>query len=263
LEPRPLELTCTVAAFTWGLTQALRESFWPLYAVRAQLRRGRLYLAAVPSPHAERDLVNRVRLMRETPLRHLRDLPAAWERDGRSEVLRYEAAMHAFLPEEDLPAEGLGEAFFRLKRARADQWCAALRVGVCPTVMIRQGVGDTPQEEAMVVVAEVQAVLAQGARAFAAALRRTGQRLAQAASIATPEDVLWLEYREVQSALAGGGAFHAKVAERRDAATRPASTAPPALGPPLAPDAPANYLLPEVLELVGIAVARGGRGDVR
>src|SRR5581483_332849 len=130
IHPLPLQLTCEVAAFTFGLTQALRESFWPLYAVRARVTSGQLYLGAVPSPHAEEDLENRMRLMRETPLRYLRDLRGAWEREGEPEIRRYEATMAAF-PPDGMDGAELGEALFLLRRARADQWCAVLRVVIC------------------------------------------------------------------------------------------------------------------------------------
>lgn len=254
LRPRPLEYTCTVASFAWGLTQALRESFWPLYALRTRLIEGRLYLAAVPSPHAERDLENRVRLMRETPLRHVRNIRAAWERDGLPEVERYDAQMEAF-PPDALAGDELGEAFFHLKRARADQWCATLRVAVCPTVMIRQGIGETPIHEAMAVVKEVVAALQRGDRVFATALQRAGERLARAGCIGAPEDVGWLEYAEMRAALERGGAYHPRVAQRRSSAADRPRTPPPVVGPPLSPDAPPLYLLPDVLELIGVECA--------
>jgi hypothetical protein len=203
-----------------------------------------------------------MRLMRETPIRHMRNIRAGWERDGLPEVLRYDALMEAF-PPGDLAGEELGEAFFRLKRARADQWCAVLRVVICPTVMIKHGAGahgagehgagETPLHEAMGVVEEAGAALQRGDRIFAAALERTGERLARVGCIAAPEDIAWLEYAEVRTALETGNAYQVAVAQRKGSAPAGLLPAPLIVGPPLSADAPALYLLPDVLELIGVA----------
>lgn len=255
-QPRPLDYTCEVAAFSWGLTQAFTISYWPLYEVRARLIAGHLYLATVPSPHAERNLENRIQLTRETPLRYMRDLRAAWEREGRREVDEYNQRMAAF-PPADLSGAELGEALFRLKRVRADQWCAPVRAVTCPAVICMQGYGETPRDEAIAVAEEARELLRRGGAIFGAALDRTGRLLARAGCIEAPGDIAWLEYAEVRAALEQGGAYQETVATRRSQAGNVATEPGPArIGPRLPTDAPCMYLVREVLDLIGVDLAR-------
>ena len=254
LRPLPLEYTCEIAAFTWGLTQALTESYWPLYQVRSRLLDGQLYLAVVPSLHAERDLENRMNLMREYALRYTRDIRAGWERAGSREVAEYSSRMTGFPPVESSRGE-LAEAFFHLKRARGDQWCAALRVVFCPAALVKLGFGTTAPDEAMSVVGEARQEIQRGGRELAAALERTGARLAHANCIDAATAVAWLEYEEVVAALERGNRYQATVAHRRSRAKNPSGDSPAMIGPALPTDAPRLYLLRDVLDLIGVECA--------
>ncbi|MBM2810778.1 MAG: hypothetical protein HW416_1537 [Chloroflexi bacterium] len=254
--PRPLEYSCEIAALTWGLTQAFTISYWPLYELRSSLIDGQLYLGVAPSPHAEGDLENRKRLTTETPLRYTRNIRAAWERGGRREVEDYTERMAAF-PPAGVDGEELGEAFFKLRRVRADQWCAPSRAVICPAVICTLGSGETPVDVAMEVAREARDLIGRGGAAFDAALNRAGERLAQAGCIDAAADVAWLEYSEVRAALELPSKYQATVRERQ-ARAESIMAAPGAgtVGPPLPPDAPRMYLVRDVLELVGVELAR-------
>jgi hypothetical protein len=250
--PRPLEYTLGVQAFTYGVAHALESLNCPLYDVRSRLFDGQLYLAAVPSAMAERDLERRMMRMRDATLRFSRNIRAPWEREIRREVQEYNERMAAFPPRGATTAE-IAAGLFAFKRVRANQWFAPTRAVIAPTAMLQAGIGDTPLEDAMAVVQEVRdLVVDQGTAIFDAAIEQVAARLVQAGSIDRPDDVVWLEYGEVRDALEHGSSRQAMVAARQAEAAHAGSNGGPAtIGPTLPADAPRMYLLREVLALLG------------
>lgn len=250
--PRPLEHTLHAQAFVFGLSRALESLYFPLYEVRARLFGGELYLASVPSAMAEHDLEAQLHRLRDSAIRFSRDIRAFWERAVRAEVEEYNERMAAFAAADVKDAE-IADDLPRLKRVRANQWFAPIRAVIAPAVLLEQGVGQTPRDEAVAAVEEVrELVTRQGGAAFDAALARVGQRLASNGSINGPDDIQWLEYEEVREGLCGGENYGSVVAQRRAAPDASAGRTPrEQIGPPLPSNAPRMYLLREVLEVIG------------
>jgi hypothetical protein len=161
--PSLVEFRMSVAAFVFGVSRALESLYFPLHELRAKLFAGELYLAAVPSAIAERDLEAHRRRMCDSALRFTRDLRAAWQRT-RPEVEEYTRFFEGFH----------GDDLFRLRRVRANQWFAGVRAVVAPVaLLLYEGIGQTPREDALAVLAEArEAVVEQGGAAFEAALAR-------------------------------------------------------------------------------------------
>lgn len=248
--PRPLEYSFEVQAFAFGVSRALESSYFPLYEVRSRLIDGRLYLAAVPSAMAEQDLDGQLGRMRDTGLRFTCNLRGTWERAIRREVEVYNDAMSAFPPVAVTPAE-VADGLLRLRRARANQWFAATRAVYTPVAMMQRESAAPPSEEATAVLEEARRLVrTRGTRLVRAALVRVGQRLAEAGRIEAPEEVWWLDLREVREALVEQKEYRATVAERRHRAARPRRVREATIGPPLPSDAPRMYLLKEVLALL-------------
>jgi hypothetical protein len=249
--PTPLEFTLHVEAFVFGLSRALESLYFPLYEVRARLFDGELYLAASPSAMAEGNLEAQLQRLRDSAIRFSRDIRSFWERTVRAEVLEYNERMSAFAPDSATDAE-VADELPRLQRVRANQWFAPIRAVIAPAVLLEQGVGQTPRDEALAVVEEVrELVVRQGSMIFEAALERIVRRLAARGSLKAPDDIRWLGYDEVRGTLRTGGSYAPIVAERRSAANATAVEEPPAwIGPPLPSDAPRMYLLRDVLDLI-------------
>jgi hypothetical protein len=249
--PRPLEATLTAHAFAFGLTHGLISLYLPLSEVRARIVDGQFYLAAVPSPLADRDLNAQMRRVRDSSLRFSRNLRASWERIGRSEAEEYNTRLAAFPPADASDAE-VAAGLPMLRRNRGNQWFITIRMAFATSAMLRARGGDFPQDDAVAVLADARALVVQrGAAELEAAIRRVGERLVRSGCIATPDDVYWLDIDEAQAALARGGDQRSLVeSHRAEAANRPETAAPEMIGPPLPTDAPRMYLLGEILALI-------------
>ncbi|HLG72289.1 MAG TPA: hypothetical protein VK009_17870 [Chloroflexota bacterium] len=164
--PNPHELL-DAQAFAFGASRALESLYFPMSEIRARLIDGELHLTVAPSGTASRDLELHKKNMRDSALRFSRGVRAAWQR-VRPQVEEYSAFFEAFDPgKSDL---------FRLKRVRANQWFAPMRAVVAPTaLLLYEGIGQTPREDALAAVAEVRhEVIDRGRALFYQALDRAG-----------------------------------------------------------------------------------------
>jgi hypothetical protein len=249
----PLELTCAVHAFTYGLTHALESQYFPLYEVRSRSIDGQLYLAVVPSGLADRDIEARIRNVSERTIR-FRDILGGWQRDIRPQVQEDLERMAAF-PPPGVSGEPLHEAWLRFRRVRANQWFAPIRAVVCPTAFLKTGLSDARSGEALQAVEEVRdVVIREGTRVFDAAIERVGNMLVRAGCLDAADDVLWLDFEEVSTALeSGAGAYQETVARRKTVAA-PADKAqgPATVGAPLDRNDRRLFLLPEIFDLLGV-----------
>ena len=254
LLPRPLDYTLEVHALVFGLSYALESIEFPLYQLRSRLINGRVYLAAVPSAMAENNLAQRLKNIHAQSARFTRNIQRAWERQIKPELERY----HRWFEEAGNftgSSSELSELVRRLRRARGNQWFAALRGILAPTVLLQQNVdefGAAIVETAQQLTREAVASVAErGGELVALALMKAGQRLADAHAIDQPEDVFWLEWTEVRELLRSAEDRRTLIAQRQKAAGQDYSvTMPQAIGPVLPADAPRMYLLPEVLRLL-------------
>ncbi len=251
--PTPLELTGAVHAFTYGLTHALESLYFPLYEIRERSVEGQLYLAVVPSGLADRDIEARIRNVNDRTIR-FRDVLGTWRDDVRPQVQEDLERMAAF-PPTGVSGEELHEAWFRLRRIRANQWFAPVRAVVCPTALLQGGVGKGRLDEALHAIDEFRdLVIRKGAKAFDDAIARVGQHLARVGCIDAPDDVRWLEFDEVSQALeAGGGRRQDDVARRKaEARSSAAKQGPDIVGAPLIRDDRRLFLLPQIFALLGV-----------
>jgi hypothetical protein len=249
--PKPLELTCAVHAFAYGLTHALESQYFPLYEIRPRAIDGQLYLAVVPSGLADRDIETRIRTVSDRTIR-FRDVMGVWKREIQPQVQEDLDRMAAF-PPQGADGEALHEDWLRLRRVRANQWFAPIRAVLCPAAYFASETGEAPSEETVAAVAEVrEVVIGEGTRVFDAAIGRVGGLLAKAGWIDAAEDVLWLEFGEVAAALeSGAGSYQETVASRKN---RPAPTAegPATVGAPLDRGDRRLFLLPAIFDLLGV-----------
>jgi hypothetical protein len=250
--PRPLELTGAVHAFTYGLTHALESLYFPLYEIRERSIDGQLYLAVVPSGLADRDIEARIKNVNDRTIR-FRDILGTWRGDIREEALADLERMKAFTPKA-ATGEEMHEAWLRLRRIRANQWFAPTRAVVCPTALLKGGVGKGNLDEALQAIDEVQQVVVEdGTKAFDGAVDRVGQQLTGAGCIDAANDVLWLDFDEVSQALETGVSYRETVAQRKKLANSTGqSHGPEVVGPPLVRDDRRLFLLPEIFELLGV-----------
>ena len=254
LLPRPLDYSLEIHAVVFGLTYALESVEFPLYAVRSRLINGRTYLAAVPSAMAENNLAQRLANIHDQSIRYTRNIQRAWEQQIKPEVERYnrwfdEAA--SFIG----TANEFGELLRQLRRARGNQWFAAIRGTIVPTLLLRQKAGDRGApivESAGKLTKEALQLVAQGGgERVAAVLRNVGQRLVEDNVIDQAEDVFWLEWLEARELLQSAADRRPLVAQRqREVGENISVMMPDTLGPALPADAPRMYLLKEVLQML-------------
>lgn len=249
--PRPLEFAFEIDAFAFGISRALESLYFPFYELRARLVEGQIYFASVPSPYAERDIDTTMQRIRDSGLRFTRSIRRTWDRPIRGEVEEYNDRMAAF-PQPDASGAEVAAGLRRLKRTRANQWFAATRAVFAPAELLKQGVGETPADEALAVVQEALTLVRErGTEVLDGALFRIGERLVVAGSVAAAGDVYWLDYEQVREALGRGGGFHEAVAAAKNESARTRAVASPeTIGPALPKNAPRMYLIPEILALV-------------
>jgi hypothetical protein len=253
--PRPLEYTLEVHAIVFGLTYALESLEFPLYALRSRRVNGRVYLAAVPSASAERDLPRRLRHIHDQSVRFTGNIQDAWNRQIKPEIELY----NRWLEETasfDGSAREFEKRFCQLQRQRGNQWFTAIRGVVAPAVLLRRDAGESAGS-GVVDLAEdlagqaLASVAGEGGKLLRAILQRVGERFSGENIIEAVDDIFRLEWMEVRALLQTARDRRALVAERKAEAGRHASLpAPASIGPSLCPDAPRMYLLPEVLELL-------------
>ena len=250
--PTPLELTSSVHAFTYGVTHALESLYFPFYELRPRAIDGQLYLAVVPSGLADRDMDARIGTVSERTIR-FKDIRGGWLKEIKPQVEADLERMGDF-PPAGASGEQLHEAWMRLRRVRANQWFAPTRAVISPTALLKVGVGDpSRRDEAMAACAEVRdIVIGQGGPAFEAAVSRLGDLLVKLGSLKSAADLQWLEFEEVSTALEQPGAAHQEIAARRKAASTAASEGPATVGAPLDLTDRRLFLLPEILELLGV-----------
>ena len=252
--PRPLDYTLEIHALIFGLTYALESIEFPLYALRSRLVHGRVYLAAVPSAMAEGDLAQRLRNIHDQSLRFTRNIERAWERQIKPGLERYNLGFEELAAFRGSSAELAGK-IRTLRRARGNQWFAAIRGVVAPAVLLRQNAGELGSAIGVLAENLVRSALAmvreRGKALVNRALAGAGERLARDSVIESPADVHWLEWEEVCDLLNSPGDRNALIVQRKLASEREAALMPAAtLGPKLPPGAPRMYLIPEVLRLL-------------
>jgi hypothetical protein len=253
--PRPLEYTLEVHALVFGLTYALESLEFPLYEFRSRLHNGRLYLAAVPSAMAERDLQHRMQGIRDQSLRFTRNVSGAWERQIKPEIERYNRWIEETGNFGGFSTE-LAERFRQLRRVRGNQWYAMIRGVIAPTAMLqRRMVPSSPEASlhAENAVSDGLTMVAQrGGALMHIALAVIGERLTNGGSIQNAQDIYWLEWAEIRKDLEESSDRRALVLERKAETERLLrSDAPEQIGPDLPSDAPRMYLVREVLSLSG------------
>jgi hypothetical protein len=253
--PRPLEYTLEVHAIVFGLTYALESLEFPLYALRSRLLNGRVYLAAVPSASAERDLPRRIQHIHDQSIRFTGNIQGAWNRQIKPEIELYNRWL-AETASFNGSAREFGERLCQLRRQRGNQWFTAIRGVVAPTALLRRdvtgaaasGVADLAED---LTRQALESVAGQGGKLLRALLKRVGERFSRENVIEAGDDVFWLEWTEVRGLLQAAGDRRALVAERKAEAARSASLpAPASIGPSLPRDASRMVLVPEVLELL-------------
>ena len=254
LLPRPLDYSLEIHAVVFGLTYALESVEFPLYAVRSRLVNGRTYLAAVPSAMAENNLAQRLANIHDQSIRYTRNIQRAWEQQIKPEVERYnrwfdEAA--SFIG----TASEFGELLRKVRRARGNQWFAAIRGTIVPTLLLRQKALDQGApivESAGKLTKEALELVAQsGGELVANVLKNVGQRLVEDNVIDQAEDVFWLDWLEAREFLQSAAGRRPLVAQRkREIGENISVMMPDTLGPALPADAPRMYLLKEVLQLL-------------
>lgn len=252
--PRPFDYGFEIYALVWGVTRALESLYFPLYALRTRLVDGHLYLAAVPSAFAERDLPAQLQRMRDSGLRFTRNVRGAWERFIRAEVVEYNAFLAEFPPEVASNAE-VADQLLRLRRTRGNQWFAATRAVFAPVAMLEHGERQPiPSDTRSVVSEALELIRDRGGALLEDSVRRVGRRLVERGAIDRAGDIFWLELQEVREALRTGCDLRDQVLERSGQRERwPRSDASEIIGPVLPPDAPRMYLVREVLEIVSSA----------
>lgn len=254
--PRPLDYTLEIHALVFGLTYALESNEFPLYALRSRLLHGRVYLAAVPSAMAERDVAQRLKNIHDQSIRFTKNIQRAWDRQIKPAVEKHnrwfeEAATFAGSPSE------LAGQVRKLRRERGNQWFTMLRGIVAPAALLQANVGEFGPEVAGLAAnltrQGLEGVADRGRALVAIALGRVGERLVEANVIEKADDVFWLEWQEVRDLLQIGQDRRALLAARKAEAARLSQlAAPETIGPELPPDAPRMYLIHEILKLLDL-----------
>lgn len=248
--PRPLEHTGEIHALVFGLTRALESLDFPLHEVRSRLIDGQLYLAAVPSARAEADLPRKLQRVHDASLRYTRNIRQGWEQGPRQEAEGYNETIARF--ETDQTPQKVADGMRPLLRTRGNTWFNAFRSAIAPAALLQEEAkGTLPADAAAVVRDALDVVRERGGRVFDSALRRIGERLAQAGALDEPSEVFWLEWEEIRQTLRDGASRQQLVEGRQAAAAaRPPSEPSPSVGATLPPDAPRMYLLREMLALL-------------
>ena len=249
--PKPLDLTCAVHAFTYGLTHALESLYFPLYEIRPRAIYDQLYLAVVPSGLADRDIEARIRNVNDRTIR-FRDVLGTWRNEVRPQVQEDLERMASF-PPPGATGEELHEAWLRLRRVRANQWFAPTRAVICPTALLKGGTGEARLDEALVAVEEVrELVIREGTSVFEAAIERIGHELVRAGCLGAADDIRWLQFDEVSAALEQADVYQDAVALRKVSAAAEKREGPETVGGPLDRDDRRLFLLPEIFGLLGL-----------
>ncbi|HEY3116322.1 MAG TPA: hypothetical protein VGK54_06235 [Chloroflexota bacterium] len=258
--PRPLDFTLEVWASTAGLTRGLVLLNYPLYQIRPRLIDGELYVASVPSGIAEHDPESKMGLLRDSSLRYTRNPRGAWEHSVKPTVQRSNSWMAEALPESPVD---LAERLRQLRRAREMQWFLTDRAVVGTLALLRKRLRDLPAdsedrpqtaaavEEATAVLHEALAIVRdEGGTNLNAFIEQTAKRLVDIKVLDAPDDVYWLEWREVRQALTEPGDWKRRAGERKAHAPATLSTVPEEIGSTPAPNALHMHLVREVLALL-------------
>ncbi len=254
--PRPLDCTLEIHALVFGLTYALESNEFPLHALRSRLLHGRIYLAAVPSAMAERDLGQRLKNIHDQSIRFTRNIQRAWEQQIKPAVKKHNQWFEEIANFAGSSSE-LAWQVRKLRRERGNQWFTMIRGIVAPAALLQANVHEFGPEVAGLAVSLTRQGLervADRGRALATwALTRVGERLVEANVIDKADDVFWLEWQEVRELLQTGQDRRVLLAGRKAEAARLSQLeAPETLGPKLPPDAPRMYLIHEILELLDL-----------
>ncbi len=259
--PRPLDFTLEVFASTSGLTRGLVLLNYPLYQIRPRLIDGELYVASVPSGIAERDPESKMGLLRDSSLRYTRNPRGPWEQTIKQKVEGWNSWMAEALP--DSPAD-LAERLRQLRRGREMQWFLTDRGVVGSLALLRKRLEDLPAdsedrpkeaaaiEEGTGVLHEALALVRdQGGAHLNAFIEQTAKRLVDSKVLDAPDDVHWLEWREVRQALTEPGNWRDRAVERKARALATSNRpVPQEIGPRPAPNALHMHLIREVLGLL-------------
>jgi len=256
LLPRPLDYNLEIQAMVFGLTYALESVEFPLYAVRSRLVNGRVYLAAVPSAMAESNLQKRLANIHNQSIRYTRNIQRAWEQQIKPEVERYHRWFEEAAGFSGTDSER-AELVRKLKRARGNQWFAAIRGILVPTLLLQQHVAEVGAaivDSAAALAKEAMALVAQrDGELVTAGLLKIGQHLVERNAIAQGEDIFWLEWLEARELLQAPADRRPLVARRKlETGENISVMMPDTLGPVLPADAPRMYLLREVLQLLDL-----------
>jgi hypothetical protein len=253
---RPLDYTLEIHTLVFGLTYALESNEFPLYALRSRLLHGRVYLAAVPSAMAERDVGQRLKNIHDQTIRFTRNMQRAWDRQIKPAVEKHNQWFEAVANFAGTSPELAGQVR-RLRRERGNQWFTMIRGIVAPAALLQAKVGEFGPEAAGLALSltrqALERVADRGRALVTLALTRVGERLVKANVIDKADDVFWLEWQEVRELLQAGEDRRVLVAARQAEAARLSQReAPETIGPKLPPDAPRMYLIPEILELLDL-----------
>ena len=139
--PRPLDYTFEIHALVFGLTYALESNEFPLYALRSRLLQGRVYLAAVPSAMAERDVGQRLKNIHDQTIRFTKNIQRAWERQIKPAVEKHNRWFEEVANFAGSPPE-LAAQVRKLRRDRGNQWFTMIRGIVAPAALLQANVGE-------------------------------------------------------------------------------------------------------------------------
>ena len=253
-QPCSLKYSLEIHALIFGLTCALESLEFPLFALRSRLVIGRVYLAAVPSAMAERNLPQRLKNIHAQSLRFTRNIERAWERQLKPEIELYNRRFEEIANFAG-PATALVEKLRKLRRERGNQWFTAIRGVVVPTVLLQRNASEFGTEIGLLAENLAQQALEEvadrGKTLIRLAAVRIGERLLGANVIDKSEEVFWLEWMEILELLQSPKDRRPLVAERQAQAARDADSASPAiLGPSLPLNAPMMYLIGEIFKLL-------------
>jgi hypothetical protein len=266
LFPRPLEYTIEVEAFGFGVTRALESLEFPLTEVRSRLLDGQIYLAIAPTANAEQNAPQRLRRIWDLNLRYTKNIRDHWHQQVQPKVDGYNRWMAEFIPP-DCTAKELAEQVRQLRWVRANQWFNIVRPVVAPTALVQRRANETVKErghnsteaqswiraadDGLAVTKEALGVLNKGNTVMLSGLRQIGVRIRDAGSIDNPEDIFWLQWKELRGIIQDGSKCQERVAERqKKASPLGRQELPASIGPALPADAARMYLINDILGLL-------------